>query len=29
MTCQDCGSDDVIFEEGCNKCRSCGSSKCG
>ena len=29
VTCQDCGSDDVIFEEGCNKCRSCGSSKCG
>lgn len=29
VTCQDCGSNDVIFEEGCNKCRSCGSSKCG
>ena len=29
VSCQDCGSDDVIFEEGCNKCRSCGSSKCG
>lgn len=29
ITCQDCGSDDVIFEEGCSKCRSCGSSKCG
>lgn len=29
VTCNDCGSDDVIFEEGCNKCRSCGSSKCG
>ncbi len=29
VRCQDCGSDDVIFEEGCQKCRSCGSSKCG
>jgi len=29
VKCQDCGSDDVIFEEGCSKCRSCGSSKCG
>ena len=28
VTCQDCGSDDVIFEEGCNKCRSCGNSAC-
>ena len=29
VSCQDCGSDDVIFEEGCSKCRSCGSSRCG
>lgn len=29
VSCQDCGSDNVIFEEGCNKCRDCGSSKCG
>lgn len=29
VSCNDCGSNDVIFEEGCNKCRSCGSSKCG
>jgi len=29
VTCNDCGSDNVIFEEGCNKCLDCGSSKCG
>ena len=29
VSCLDCGSDNVIFEEGCNKCRECGSSKCG
>ena len=29
VTCQDCGSSNVIFEEGCNKCKDCGSSKCG
>jgi len=29
VTCQDCGSDNVIFEEGCHKCLDCGSSKCG
>ena len=29
VSCNDCGSDNVIFEEGCNKCRNCGSSKCG
>jgi ribonucleoside-diphosphate reductase alpha chain len=28
-TCKDCGSDNVIFEEGCSKCIDCGSSKCG
>jgi ribonucleoside-diphosphate reductase alpha chain len=27
--CMDCGSDNVVFEEGCNKCLSCGSSACG
>lgn len=27
--CLDCGGDNVVFEEGCNKCRDCGSSKCG
>ena len=29
VTCQDCGSDQVVFEEGCSSCKSCGSSKCG
>ena len=29
VSCEDCGSEDVIFEEGCSKCRECGSSKCG
>lgn len=29
VSCNDCGSDNVIFEEGCHKCLSCGSSKCG
>jgi len=29
LSCNDCGSDNVIFEEGCNKCRDCGGSKCG
>lgn len=28
VQCLDCGSDNVIFEEGCNKCLSCGSSAC-
>jgi len=29
MKCEDCGSKNVIFEEGCSKCKDCGSSKCG
>lgn len=29
LKCNDCGSTNVIFEEGCHKCRDCGSSKCG
>ena len=28
VSCQDCGSTNVIFEEGCNKCLDCGSSAC-
>lgn len=29
-TCADCGSPDgLIYEEGCIKCKNCGSSKCG
>ena len=27
--CKDCGSSNVIFEEGCMSCKDCGSSKCG
>ena len=27
--CHDCGSENVIFQEGCSSCQSCGSSKCG
>jgi ribonucleoside-diphosphate reductase alpha chain len=29
LLCQECGSDNIIFEEGCSKCLDCGSSKCG
>ena len=28
-TCQNCGSTDLIYQEGCQTCASCGSSKCG
>lgn len=27
--CQDCGSDAVVYQEGCKVCKTCGSSKCG
>lgn len=27
--CQECGSTQVIYSEGCHKCVQCGSSKCG
>lgn len=29
VKCTNCNSKNVIFEEGCNKCLECGSSKCG
>lgn len=29
VSCLECGSTNVIFEEGCNKCLDCGNSKCG
>lgn len=29
VTCQECGSTNISFEEGCFKCYECGSSKCG
>lgn len=28
-TCMECGSKQVVYQEGCKICRSCGSSKCG
>ena len=27
--CEDCGSGNVIYQEGCLTCSDCGSSKCG
>lgn len=29
VKCNDCGSSNVIFKEGCQSCADCGSSKCG
>lgn len=29
ILCSECGSDSLIYQEGCLKCTSCGSSKCG
>lgn len=28
VICDHCSSDNVVFEEGCNKCMDCGSSEC-
>jgi ribonucleoside-diphosphate reductase alpha chain len=27
--CDECGSDEVVYQEGCLTCLACGSSKCG
>ncbi|MDI3520878.1 MAG: ribonucleoside-diphosphate reductase alpha chain [Anaerophaga sp.] len=27
--CENCGSDELIYQEGCLICQNCGSSKCG
>lgn len=27
--CQDCGSENIVYQEGCKVCMTCGSSKCG
>jgi len=27
--CLNCGSENLIYQEGCLVCRDCGSSKCG
>lgn len=29
IKCTECGSDKIVYEEGCHKCMQCGSSKCG
>ena len=29
VNCNQCGSDQVIFQEGCMTCQNCGNSKCG
>ena len=29
MSCTECGSDHIIYQEGCLICQSCGTSKCG
>lgn len=29
LSCLDCGGQSIIFEEGCQKCTNCGSTKCG
>jgi ribonucleoside-diphosphate reductase alpha chain len=29
VKCQECHSEQVVFQEGCSVCLSCGSSKCG
>ncbi|MDD4754593.1 MAG: adenosylcobalamin-dependent ribonucleoside-diphosphate reductase [Prolixibacteraceae bacterium] len=29
MVCQECGSKEVVYQEGCLTCLSCGNSKCG
>ena len=27
--CGECGASDLVYEEGCKKCKSCGNSACG
>ena len=27
--CMECGSEHVVYQEGCKVCKNCGSSKCG
>jgi ribonucleoside-diphosphate reductase alpha chain len=27
--CLECGSENVVYQEGCKTCKNCGSSKCG
>jgi ribonucleoside-diphosphate reductase alpha chain len=28
-TCEECGSENIVYQEGCLACQDCGSSKCG
>jgi ribonucleoside-diphosphate reductase alpha chain len=28
-SCPDCGSGQLVYEEGCVKCHICGYSECG
>lgn len=28
-TCENCGSTDLVYKDGCIECNSCGTSKCG
>ena len=28
-SCAECGSNNLVFEEGCLMCKECGNSKCG
>ena len=28
VKCEMCGSDSIVYSEGCSVCKSCGSSKC-
>jgi len=27
--CPNCGSEDLVYQEGCLICQNCGNSKCG
>lgn len=29
VTCESCGSDNIVYQEGCEVCMSCGNGKCG
>jgi ribonucleoside-diphosphate reductase alpha chain len=29
LACSECGSENLIYKEGCLMCRDCGNSKCG
>jgi ribonucleoside-diphosphate reductase alpha chain len=29
LTCTECGSENLIYQEGCLRCTACGSTKCG